>query len=75
MITRESTLADICFAVAAALDAHNMSGVLTGGSAAALYAPFGYMSRDADFTLDDDNPLDEVTIALASIGFYRAGSG
>jgi hypothetical protein len=73
MITAASTLADDCFAVAAALEAHGMSGVLTGGSAAALYAPQTYMSRDADFILVADNPLAEVAIALGPIGFQRDG--
>lgn len=73
MITEESTLADVCFAVSAALEAHGMSGVLTGGSAAAIYAPQAYMSDDADFILEDDNPLDEVSISLRPIGFQREG--
>lgn len=73
MITAESTLADVCFAVSAALEAHGMSGVLTGGSAAALYAPQAYMSDDADFILDADDPLAEVAIALETIGFQRDG--
>jgi hypothetical protein len=73
MITKESTLADICFAVSAALEVSGMSGVLTGGSAAALYAPQAYMSNDADFILEADNPLDDVAIALRTIGFERDG--
>lgn len=50
-----------------------MSGVLTGGSAAALYAPQAYMSHDADFILEADDPLDDVAIALRAIGFQRHG--
>jgi hypothetical protein len=73
MITAESTLADVCFAVSAALETHGMSGVLTGGSAAALYAPQAYMSDDADFVLDADDPLAKVAIALEPIGFQRDG--
>jgi len=73
MISAESTLADVCFAVSAALEAHGMSGVLTGGSAAALYAPQAYMSDDADFILDADDPLAEVAVALEPIGFQRDG--
>ncbi|GAC1590809.1 MAG: hypothetical protein NVS3B28_18100 [Candidatus Velthaea sp.] len=60
MITAASTLSDVCFAISAALEARGISSVLTGGSAAALYAPQAYMSDDADFILDTDDPLDEV---------------
>jgi len=50
-----------------------MSAVLTGGSAAALYAPQAYMSHDADFILVADNPLHKVAIVLEPIGFLRDG--
>ncbi len=73
MITADSTLEDICFAVAAALETRGMSGVLTGGSAAALYAPQAYMSLDADFILQDDDSLDDVDDALRPIDFHRNG--
>lgn len=39
MITRSSTLRDVCFAVTQALEAQGMIGILTGGSAATIYAP------------------------------------
>lgn len=73
MITRESTLADVCFAVSYALQTHGMSAVLTGGSAAAVYAPAAYASYDADFVLERDEPLEAVGDALVSIGFERHG--
>ncbi|MDQ6929990.1 MAG: hypothetical protein M3126_04915 [Candidatus Eremiobacteraeota bacterium] len=73
MIAEESTLADVCFAVAATLDAHGISSILTGGSAAAIYAPHAYMSHDADFILANDEPLDQVASALDSIGYRREG--
>lgn len=73
MIAEESTLADVCFAVSTALEARGMPGVLTGGSAAAVYAPQAYMSYDADFVLENDDPLDEIAIALRPIGFQREG--
>ena len=50
-----------------------MSGVLTGGSAAALYAPHAYMSHDADFILEADDALGDVASALRPIGFQRDG--
>lgn len=73
MIKRESTLADVCFAVSQALEAHGITAVLTGGSAAAVYAPHAYASHDADFVLESDEPLEEIVGALRPIGFKRDG--
>lgn len=50
-----------------------MSGVLTGGSAAALYAPDVYMSRDADFIMEADDMLTDIAVALKTIDFNREG--
>lgn len=73
MITQASSLEDVCFAVSAALQARGISGVLTGGSAAAVYVPQKYMSYDADFILDRDDSLENVQAALEHIGFRRDG--
>ena len=73
MIGSNATLEDVCFAVAAALDAGGISGVLTGGSAAAIYAPEAYMSDDADFVLEASDNLEDAELALHSIGFRRIG--
>ena len=73
MITRGATLEDVCFAVSAALKANGISCVLTGGSAAVIYAPQAYMSEDADFVLDAEDSLADVQRALATIGFRRDG--
>ncbi len=73
MIDERSTLEDVCFAVSDALAAAGMSAVLTGGSAAAIYAPHAYLSHDADFILDHDDPLDVVAQALERIDFQRYG--
>ena len=73
MITSESTLTDVCFAVSTALDHHGMPAVLTGGSAAAVFAPHADMSDDADFILTHDDSLGDVAVALQSIGFQRDG--
>lgn len=51
MISKTSTLEDVCFEVTEALDLHGFTAVLTGGSAASMYAPNAYMSQDADFVL------------------------
>jgi hypothetical protein len=73
VINAESTLADVCFSVSTALSASGITGVLTGGSAAAIYAPQIYMSNDADFVLDPDEPLQKVVVALEAIGYARHG--
>jgi len=73
MIDEKSTLEDVCFAVWGALASRNMTAVLTGGSAAAVYAPNAYRSLDADFVLDGDEPLHAVAEALACVDFRRLG--
>ena len=50
-----------------------MPAVLCGGSAAAVYAPQAYLSYDADFVLENDDSLDNVSRALAGLGFTREG--
>lgn len=74
MITADSTLEDVAFAVSAALEENGIGAVLTGGSAAALYEPQMYMSYDADFVLEGDEPLHRVADALRAIGFVRDGA-
>jgi hypothetical protein len=49
VIDENSTLEDVCFEVSPALDAASIDAVLTGGSAASIYAPNVYTSFDADF--------------------------
>jgi hypothetical protein len=73
VITRASTLADVCFAVTQALETHGMIGILTGGSAAAIYAPQAYLSNDADFVMLDDESLGDIAVALRALGFEREG--
>jgi len=73
MIDEKSTLADVCFDVSAALESKGIVCVLTGGSAASLYAPEAYMSRDADFILEADDTLEDVGLALRATGFERVG--
>lgn len=73
MIDERSTLEDVCFSVSTALAECGIDAVLTGGSAAAMYAPTEYMSEDADFVLDADDPLDDVAKALKPLGYERYG--
>ena len=50
-ITRESSLREVAFAVCTALHERGIEVVLTGGSAATVYAPHAYQSRDIDFVI------------------------
>lgn len=51
MISATSSLTDVAFAVCTALHRKGLTAVLTGGSAATLYAPDAYQSRDLDFVI------------------------
>lgn len=50
-IRASSSLADVAFAVCTVLKENEITGVLTGGSAATFYAPNVYQSRDLDFVI------------------------
>ncbi len=74
MIDKDSTLEDVCFGVAAALDRFSIQGVLTGGSAATIYAPDVYASMDADFVLVNFPKREQLQKALAEIGFMPSAT-
>jgi hypothetical protein len=61
-------LEEVAFVVCTALDNAGVTAVLTGGSAATIYAPEAYQSRDLDFVLDWLGG-DGGGIALASLGY------
>lgn len=65
---------DVCFAVAAALDNASIDAVLTGGSAATIYAPEAYTSLDADFVLRREIKASALTQILASLGYHPAAA-
>ena len=69
MINRDSTFEDVVFAVASVLERHDIIGVLTGGSAAVIYAPNSVSSFDADFVLESTPEKRLLGHALAEIGF------
>lgn len=69
MIDCDSTLEDVVFAVASVLDRNDITAVLTGGSAAAIYAPKSVSSFDADFVLESTPEERLLDRALAEIGF------
>jgi hypothetical protein len=72
VIDENSTLEDVCFAVSSALDKHSITGVLTGGSAATIYAPDVYTSYDADFVLTSYPERSRLEQALAEVGYVRS---
>ncbi|MGA3036047.1 MAG: hypothetical protein ABSE64_01075 [Vulcanimicrobiaceae bacterium] len=74
MIDESSTLKDICYAVAEALDGIDSDVVLTGGSAAEIYAPGAYASLDADFVFKKTPQKNALEDTLARIGFVRSAS-
>ncbi len=70
-IRTESDLREVAFAICTALDEIGVIAVLTGGSAATIYAPHAYQSSDLDFVIElhaDAAPSDE---ALVSLGYTR----
>jgi hypothetical protein len=75
VISAESTLDDVAFAVCTALDRARIEAVLTGGSAAVHYAPSVMQSYDADFILEFGVPGSAVAAALATIGFSPHKNG
>ena len=70
-----SSLTDVAFAVCTALHHAGIEAVLTGGSAAAFYAPAVLQSYDADFILKYGARSRDVRDALASLGFRSRASG
>jgi hypothetical protein len=66
-------LTTVAFKVCTALGRHGVHAVLTGGSAATVYAPNRYQSRDVDFIARFVARRAVVEEALAAIGYRREG--
>jgi len=74
-ITEASSLRDVAFIVCTALDRAGITAVLTGGSAATVYAPRAYQSRDLDFVIQFRRRHSEGgAAALASLGYGLSGN-
>lgn len=72
MITAETSLIDVCFAVCTVLDATGVTAVLTGGSAAQYYAANQSESYDVDFMIVFE-PGDAAGLeALQYLGYHYA---
>lgn len=74
-IRRSSSLADVAFAVCTVLKKNEITGVLTGGSAATFYAPDIYQSRDLDFviTFATARGRKQAGAALIGLGYHLEG--
>jgi hypothetical protein len=72
-IARESSLADVARAVCTALHDIGITVVLTGGSAATLYAPDAYQSEDIDFVAVEIRSPEggSAEACLAELGYRR----
>jgi hypothetical protein len=75
VIDENSTLEDVCFEVSAAMDRHGITSVLTGGSAATVYAPQFYTSLDADFVLINFPARAQLDKALVEVGYVPSETG
>lgn len=73
-IERESSLREVAFTVCTALHRAGVEAVLTGGSAATVYAPHAYQSNDLDFIVTFRAPTSAAADVLTSLG-YREVDG
>ncbi|MDH4038876.1 MAG: hypothetical protein OEY32_15095 [Candidatus Krumholzibacteria bacterium] len=72
-IARGSSLRDVAFVVCTALHESGTEAVLTGGSAATVYAPQAYQSRDIDFIVTFSGAGATPGEVLAALGYREAG--
>lgn len=73
MIRRDSTLREVAFEICTALDHIGVRAVLTGGSAATVYAPRAYQSRDLDFIVQFHAQAAKPGDALKALGYTLHG--
>jgi hypothetical protein len=71
-ITSASSLRDVAFVVCTALDVGGVQTVLTGGSAATVYAPRAYQSRDLDFIITFHAHHVRAEEILTTLGYSEA---
>jgi hypothetical protein len=73
-ISLSSSLPDVAFIVCTALHDEGITAVLTGGSAATVYAPHAYQSLDLDFIIQFQRRESNASGALASLGYSLDGT-
>ncbi len=71
-VTRKSSLREVAFIVCTALHKAGIRAVLTGGSAATVYAPRAYQSRDIDFIITFQAAGSNPKEVLSSLGYREA---
>lgn len=67
-------LREVALIVCTAIDRIGTTAVLTGGSAATIYAPNEYQSCDIDFVLDFTIPTRDAAKELEALGFFLQNS-
>ena len=74
-ISERSSLDDVAFVVCTTLSTCDITAVLTGGSAATIYAPEAYQSRDVDFIIQfgGHDERKKGVVALAELGYNLKG--
>ena len=66
-------LTSMAFKVCTALDTVGIRAVLTGGSAATVYAPEAYQSSDADFIAPFTTREESFQKVIEGLGFVKQG--
>jgi hypothetical protein len=72
-IERDTSLREVAFVVCTAFDRIGVTAILTGGSAATVYAPEAHQSRDLDFILSFRSPDAGPDRVLADLGYREDG--
>jgi hypothetical protein len=72
-ITASSDLTEVAFVVCTALDRAGVTAVLTGGSAATVYAPAAYQSADLDFVVTFRTEKADAASVIAALGYRIEG--
>lgn len=70
-ISRSTSLRDVAFTVCTALHDAGVEAVLTGGSAATVYAPRAHQSRDLDFIITFRKSVTDAGGVLESMGYRQ----
>lgn len=73
-IRTDSPLREVAFVVCTALDRAGTTAVLTGGSAATVYAPQAYQSSDLDFVILFWRTSEGAGEILTALGYVLHGS-
>lgn len=73
LLTANDDLRTIAFKVGTALIQDGIKAVVTGGSAATIYAPLANQSRGIDLILEVYPSVKDVEQSIAKLGFQRAG--